>query len=61
MNLPSRVLYRLTRGFIARPGGAPGMPSMSNRSATEIDGAIAHIACASRDESTMDGSPVRSR
>ena len=37
------------------------MPSMSKRSATEIDGAIDHIAWASRDESTMLGSPVRSR
>lgn len=34
---------------------------MPKRSAAEIDGAIDHIACASSDESTMDGSPVRSR
>ena len=33
-------------GLIARPGGAPGMPSMSNRSATEMDGAMVHMACA---------------
>ena len=34
---------------------------MSKRSATEIDGAMDHIAWASSDESTTDGSPVRSR
>jgi hypothetical protein len=53
-------LYRFTNGLIANPGGAPGIPSIPNRSATEIDGAIVHIACASSDPSTMEGSPVRS-
>jgi len=34
-------LYRFTSGLMANPGGAPGMPSISKKSAAEIDGAMA--------------------
>src|SRR6516165_2914869 len=46
---------------MANPGGAPGMPSISKKSAAQIAGAMAHIAWASSEESTIVGSPVRSR
>ena len=37
------------------------MPSIPKRSATEIDGAMLHIAWARSEESTIVGLPVRSR
>ena len=58
---PSEVLYMPTMGFGVSVRSRAGIRVIPKRPAAMEEAAVAHMAVPSRELSTMDGSPVRSR